>query len=458
MDYQRIIKEHNSYKKEFISSPRQNNNIQENGNIASNLQINDPLRIKQYQYFPIESEKSKNGGHTIYLVTNGGPYKNIKTNNNDLFIKDDPIKKINKKNLIEQRSIEFKIDKSKFSNLLNGSIHLKENKSQKKLNIQNINNKTKFNNIKILNKDLSIKDDNKKNIKINLKDIKQAKKSKKIFKSMEYNNSNFLNQNRRRNNDFQKKINIKQSSTNNNGISNEDDKYSNSLSQLNLSRNDIIKKNRTEYSISDSIFDNLNENKKTNLSNNNSLLDSFVKNLNNLSLLSHSFEVKDNINFLYNSLNFVKNNLNDDLNNSKIMDKNFLSGMKNEDRKNSLKKALSIYNRLKAHDKQQKINYDFSLTSEINKEINDKKINEKDGNISFNNDKDNNNKNNNDKLYNNNIEEEENENEFSFNSNLKKMNLENNLSQKNNINDENNVYAKKGKESSTAQGNRSKKI
>ena len=227
MDYQRIIKEHNSYKKEFISSPRQNNNIQENGNIASNVQINDPLRIKQYQYFPIESEKSKNGGHTIYLVTNGGLYKNIKTNNNDLFIKDDPIKKINKKNLIEQRSIEFKIDKSKFSNLLNGSIHLKENKSQKKLNIQNINNKTKFNNIKILNKDLSIKDDNKKNIKINLKDIKQAKKSKKIFKSMENNNSNFLNQNRRRNNDFQKKINIKQSSTNNNGISNEDDKYSN---------------------------------------------------------------------------------------------------------------------------------------------------------------------------------------------------------------------------------------
>ena len=426
MNSQQSYRINNSKKKHYINVS-DINNIEEKIKMISNEEDNDSTETKKYEYFPIASEKSKNGGHTIYLVTNGDEInnENIKGNDKDYSnIEKKPIEKRNIKNLIEQRSIEFKIYDNKFGNLLNGSRNLRKNNSSETLNINNYNklNNININNIKIINKDFSLKDGNIKILKIHPGDkyfnplkLNQIKKQKKFIKSFDSNTINIRNRNKA----YKKKINIKQNSFHKKDNKN---KVKNNLSELKIDNNDIIiEKN----SITEPNFEQSIEIKKNNFSNNNSLLDSLSKNINNFSILNNSYEVKDTINSLYNSLNFVKNNLNDDLNNSKIMENNFLSGIKNEDRKNSLKKAIFIYNRLKTYDTHQKFNYNLSLTSKLYKEIK-----EKDENISFNN--------NNNILENNNIEEDENENEFSFNSNLKKTNLENNLSKNNNIIEKNN--------------------
>lgn len=181
--------------------------------------------------------------------------------------------------------------------------------------------------------------------------------------------------------------------------------------------------------------------------------------------MNRSNNKKDNINSFYNSLEYFKNNINEDLDNSKIMEKSFLCGMKNEDRKKSLKNAITIYNRFKSFGKFKKMNlysnplsplatkikYDINKddkTDDIKNNKNNNEKNIKDKNIDNNkviddvdndNIEKNNENNNNENIYESSIinfndtinikEEKENESfggenidhEFSFTSELKKM-------------------------------------
>ena len=49
--------------------------IQNKDNTAK-VKMNIPIKSNQFQYFPIQSDKSKTGGHTIYLVTEESNYNN----------------------------------------------------------------------------------------------------------------------------------------------------------------------------------------------------------------------------------------------------------------------------------------------------------------------------------------------------------------------------------------------
>ena len=155
----------------------------------------------------------------------------------------------------------------------------------------------------------------------------------------------------------------------------------------------------------------------------------------NLGMLNRSLdEINDNIDSLYNSLTFGQHNLFEDLNNSKIMEKNFLNGMKNQERKNSLKNAMERYNRFKSHGKLKKVR-DLDAPpatgtprgeEELNTEIKEKnKIEIKE--IEYNNNNSENDIKNDEGEKQEENNENENQNEFSFNSELKKFEKINNL-------------------------------
>ena len=101
----------------------QNNLIRMNKNKTMNnsqkKDINFPIKANQCEYFPIESEKSKEDGHTIYLVTEESNYNNENENEKNDFIQSNfevenhiQINNNNdmsneKNNYLQQRSIEF---------------------------------------------------------------------------------------------------------------------------------------------------------------------------------------------------------------------------------------------------------------------------------------------------------------------------------------------------------------
>ena len=436
---------------------------------------------------------------SIYLVTkaeenfneDNGDEINEPRNYNGANINEN-IKDINVSNskvddlLISQRSIELQINKGKFIYFLNGSQTFKPDNnnnydsdyravrnrnlrnvfSNKDLNKDKNNIKSVSNNFKSLNR-RKITDENRK-LKLNYKKINEKD-----------NKNNSLNKSTA----YIRKINIKQKSNKENGILNE---HSNSNSKK-LNRSVLLKYGKNQKldilkTIPESKFKNLDDIVKHSLTKNNSLFDLFPKSKNKTDM-NRSNNKKDNINSFYNSLEYFKNNINEDLDNSKIMEKSFLCGMKNEDRKKSLKNAITIYNRFKSFGKFKKMNlysnplsplatkikYDINKddkTDDINNNKNNNEKNIDDKNIDNNkviddvdndNIEKNNENNNNENIYESSIinfndtinikEEKENESfggenidhEFSFTSELKKneetkdnINIEENTS-KNNI-------------------------
>ena len=486
-----------SDKKEYDNNKNRNNHSSKNILYKSNS--NNHQKSNPCEYYPIESDKSKNGGHTIYLVTkaeenfneDNGDEINEPRNYNGANINEN-IKDINVSNskvddlLISQRSIELQINKGKFIYFLNGSQTFKPDNnnnndsdyravrnrnlrnvfSNKDLNKDKNNIKSVSNNFKSLNRK-QITDENRK-LKLNYKKINEKD-----------NKNNSLNKSTA----YIRKINIKQKSNKENGILNE---HSNSNSKK-LNRSVLLKYGKNQKldilkTIPESKFKNLDDIVKHSLTKNNSLFDLFPKSKNK-SDMNRSNNKKDNINSFYNSLEYFKNNINEDLDNSKIMEKSFLCGMKNEDRKKSLKNAITIYNRFKSFGKFKKMNlysnplsplatkikYDINKDDKTDDIKNNKNNNEKnidDKNIDNNkviddvdndNIEKNNENNNNENIYESSIinfndtinikEEKENESfggenidhEFSFTSELKKneetkdnINIEENTS-KNNI-------------------------
>ena len=486
-----------SDQKEYDNNKNRNNHISKN--ILYKSDSNNHQKSNPCEYYPIESDKSKNGGHTIYLVTkaeenfneDNGDEINEPRNYNGANINEN-IKDINASNskvddlLISQRSIELQINKGKFIYFLNGSQTFKPDNnnnydsdyravrnrnlrnvfSNKDLNKDKNNIKSVSNNFKSLNR-RKITDENRK-LKLNYKKINEKD-----------NKNNSLNKSTA----YIRKINIKQKSNKENGILNE---HSNSNSKK-LNRSVLLKYGKNQKldilkTIPESKFKNLDDIVKHSLTKNNSLFDLFPKSKNK-SDMNRSNNKKDNINSFYNSLEYFKNNINEDLDNSKIMEKSFLCGMKNEDRKKSLKNAITIYNRFKSFGKFKKMNlysnplsplatkikYDINKddkTDDINNNKNNNEKNIDDKNIDNNkviddvdndNIEKNNENNNNENIYESSIinfndtinikEEKENESfggenidhEFSFTSELKKneetkdnINIEENTS-KNNI-------------------------
>ena len=486
-----------SDQKEYDNNKNRNNHISKN--ILYKSDSNNHQKSNPCEYYPIESDKSKNGGHTIYLVTkaeenfneDNGDEINEPRNYNGANINEN-IKDINASNskvddlLISQRSIELQINKGKFIYFLNGSQTFKPDNnnnydsdyravrnrnlrnvfSNKDLNKDKNNIKSVSNNFKSLNR-RKITDENRK-LKLNYKKINEKD-----------NKNNSLNKSTA----YIRKINIKQKSNKENGILNE---HSNSNSKK-LNRSVLLKYGKNQKldilkTIPESKFKNLDDIVKHSLTKNNSLFDLFPKSKNK-SDMNRSNNKKDNINSFYNSFEYFKNNINEDLDNSKIMEKSFLCGMKNEDRKKSLKNAITIYNRFKSFGKFKKMNlysnplsplatkikYDINKddkTDDINNNKNNNEKNIDDKNIDNNkviddmdndNIEKNNENNNNENIYESSIinfndtinikEEKENESfggenidhEFSFTSELKKneetkdnINIEENTS-KNNI-------------------------
>ena len=486
-----------SDQKEYDNNKNRNNHSPKN--ILYKFDSNNHQKSNPCEYYPIESDKSKNGGHTIYLVTkaeenfneDNGDEINEPRNYNGANINEN-IKDINASNskvddlLISQRSIELQINKGKFIYFLNGSQTFKPDNnnnydsdyravrnrnlrnvfSNKDLNKDKNNIKSVSNNFKSLNR-RKITDENRK-LKLNYKKINEKD-----------NKNNSLNKSTA----YIRKINIKQKSNKENGILNE---HSNSNSKK-LNRSVLLKYGKNQKldilkTIPESKFKNLDDIVKHSLTKNNSLFDLFPKSKNKTDM-NRSNNKKDNINSFYNSLEYFKNNINEDLDNSKIMEKSFLCGMKNEDRKKSLKNAITIYNRFKSFGKFKKMNlysnplsplatkikYDINKddkTDDINNNKNNNEKNIDDKNIDNNkviddvdndNIEKNNENNNNENIYESSIinfndtinikEEKENESfggenidhEFSFTSELKKneetkdnINIEENTS-KNNI-------------------------
>ena len=481
----------------------------QNKNNQQKIEINIPLKSNKLEYFPIESDKSKTDGHTIYLVTEESDYNESEKNDyiqNTNQIKQIPIKKTRKLNehdeFFKQKSIEIQINKQenkiltnnskKFKNTYNNinnninNIDVSENQSYEINSIYN-NNKTQNIIYKMQNNNLNTNtNSNIDNEPINL-DIFNPINTKQVYEENQnknknkYNHNNFdILNNSSKTPMYRKKIKFKKfyennknennsiisgksgnnenikNKTNNTNINNTINTHDiktkseifNKFTELQKNRNTTKEEKdnmRKEEKISLTEVkkeDNNNINKNTNnikgkncISNENSLQDLFSSN--NLNILNRSLdEINHNIDSLYKSLDFVQNKIVEDLNSSKIMEKNFLDGIKNPERKNSLKNAMEKYNRFRSLGKlEKKKNKIFGNSpkspklgdgKEINNGIKETKPIEEQIEIDVNvKEFDNEQKKEENKISN--IEEDENENEFSFNSELKKFEKKNNL-------------------------------
>ena len=439
---------HLSDQKEYDNN--ENTNYHSSKNFLYKSDSDDNQISKPCEYYPIESDKSKNGGHTIYLVTKAeenfnednvdeiNEHKNyngatINENNKDI---NDSNNKIEDP-LVSQRSIELQINKGKFIYFLNGSQTFKPNNNN---NINDNENKEVI--VKNQKNDFSNKDLNKymnniKSVSNNFKSLNRRpvadenRRLKLNNKNLsEYNNKhNILN----RTNAYIRKININPKSNKENGILNE---HSNSNSKK-LNQSVLLKYGSNQKldilkTIPELKFKKLDDIVKHSLTKNNSLFDLFPKRK-NLSEMNCSYNKKDNINSFYTSLEYFKNNFNEDLDNSKIMEKSFLCGMKNEDRKKSLKNAITIYNRFKSFGKFKKMNLystplsplklkiKYNINKDNENDDNKNNINNKDKNINDNkkiidNNKDNDNLNNDNSDKNNEHNNNENHYESSINN------------------------------------------
>ena len=450
-------------------------------------------KLKPCEYYPIESDKSKNGEHTIYFGIKGGEYYDKDKSDEISEPKDNNRININEKlyelihkdkkddySLFSQRSIELQIYKGKFIFLVDGLQTFKQGNFNNELKIDKVKNRYNDSSDKEISKDIhNIKSIDGNFNPIDIINIREYNDGKKILE-LNFNNINDSNNKYKEKNTtttYVKQINIKQSPYKENGFF----KNHFNLDSEQLNQSNLLKYNK-DYSnkkcMPNPKFFKLNDIKKHSLTKNNSLLDIFPKIKNTLDM-NNSFDNKNNIN----SLEYFKKNINKNLDNSKIMEKSFLSGMKNEDRRNSLKNAITIYNRFKSFGKLKKMNLystplsplvpkiNLSITNnyenddnKMSKENLDKKdknldikINKdsKGDNTDEKNDKNNdenkiiikiNDTNNNKEDIKNESIEENNEHEFSFTLELKKNlenkeneNVEENLS-KNNISKDNELF------------------
>ena len=389
---------------------------------------NNKLPIIEYSnYFP--SENSKKEGNKIFISSvkeenrnethkqNESEKKQLLNINNgtNISLESIGIKK-NYTDLIAQRVINFIIDKTFIFLIENGNQTIKE-----KNNSDKINNQKDDNNINILGKEELKQNENNFNIKTendNLKPLK-VKQNKKLQKTSQSIDNIIKNRKA-----YIRKINIAKKNFKENGISNNNKSQKNinnngindinDIKCLQESRNTIIRPKITQNTFQES------DSKKNNLKNNillknDSLSDFVTKNKKSNSQLNRSLEMKDSINF-YDSLNILNSNIKDNINKSKIMDISFLSGIKNEERKNALQNALSIYNRYKNINKLEKLNIFNSPSNSKKNEINSK-----------NNELNTNPKKEEEKKEENNVNiDEESESEFSFTIKLKKKDENNN--------------------------------
>ena len=408
----------------------------------------------KYQYYPIESDNSKVDGHTIYLVTqdeenyNKDHDKNENLSEepkNNLYINKNKNSLIDNKNFIAQRPNEFSIFR-KYNYPLNwrsfksykNQIHISENK------IYDFNkpfNETKKN--RIFNNDI-----NNEDIHSNYFNIINAKQS------TTFENENNMINNTNKILTYRKKITpnqykLKEDINNEYYITNEKNK-SRIINKFNENRKNCSK--NLEVLNTEPLYENktinIEETHKAPISKNSSLNEYInVENIQNFALNRSLDEANDNNNTL--SYKSLGNNILENFDNSKIMEKKFLDGIKNQQRKISLLKAMARYNRFKFRGK---FNINKNNNNKIEKQeninINEKKTQEEKENIIIKADIktndifDNNNDNNLDKdnnnlehIYNkeektiqvNNEEEIENENEFSFNSELRKNDKKNHL-------------------------------
>ena len=459
-----------------------------NKDIPPKIEMNIPIKSNNFEYFPIESDKSKAGGHTIYLVTEESIYNN-ENEKNDFTQTTDEINPIqmekvqnpnNNGDFLEQKSIEIQINNSKINNQIvsknkNNSIkNHKHNPSENEnYEINSIYNNNKKQNMiyKIQNNNLNINnntniDNNPINLEIfneeNTREINEENENVNKYNNYKIFTGNSKTPMYRKKIKFTKNEEINKNINNINSINNNKDILINNTKNENntKTKSKIFKKLQKNRNIIKEEKDNLKKEEKLSLteikkednikniditennclSNENSLHDAFTSK--NLGLLNRSLdEISLNIDSLYKSLDFVQNNMLQDLNNSKIMGKNFLDGMKNPERKKSLKIAMARYNRFKSLGKLEKKkitklddspkspNLGNGIAFNIEKKENkkeEKKIEEKieyDAKVKeFDNEE---------KREENKISDvEENENEFSFNSELKKYEKKNNLENK----------------------------
>ena len=330
--------------------------------IEPQIKNNNQQIIEHSNYFPFENSKNEGIKNFISSKKEKSRTETQKINKNEkrqllninigTNLSFEPIGiKNNYTHLIVQRDINFIIDKTFINFIENGNQTIKEKNNSDKLSNENGDN----NNLKSLK-------------------IKQNKKSQKISQSIENNIQ--------RRKAYIRKINITKKNSRENGITNNNKNQNNlnyninkneinDINDMQISRNNIIKlKMQTQNTFQESNLkkDNLKEN---NILNNDSLSDFLDKNRKCNSLVNHSFEMKDNINF-FDSLNLFNSNIKDNINNSIIVDKSFLSGIKNEARKNALKNALLIYNRYKNINKLENLNIFTSPFNSNKKETNTK--------------------------------------------------------------------------------------
>ena len=378
--------------------------------ITSKTEINFPSIFEHLQHIPIEEKNSNIDNSIIYLTTQ----KND-SNKNSIEL-NESFKANNNHNFIEQRSIDIQLENTTKNNKYN-----KDKDKISKGKEKSLKNNKNYN-INLLNsKDIKIrKIINIKNIKpnlINLKSLNQIlNKGTKLCNSID--NNHFSNKKETKINKIasikkkelsKKSINENMLNQNSSNLLELNSKGIKNLKESNLSRNNLINKRiKTSQGIK---IKNIKELTKKNRYENDSLLDIFSKQQKCYSSSNHSLKAKDNIN----SFHFG-------INNSKIMDDKFLSGMKNERRKNSLKNAISIYNRMKNSYNFKNINYyNIPIISGLNDDQN-KNEQKVDKQENINNEKD--------KKDNNiNIEDKENDSEFSFIDNIKKK--EENIEEKN---------------------------
>ena len=220
-----------------------------NINISPQTEMNIPIKTNKREYFPIESDKSKTGGHTIYLVTEDTNFNNeiekVKipkkiSEDNEEEYEDKDISDENQHTdeyeneiIFPQRSIEFQICKKNFNYSLNGPkfyknkintnnnkslINISENKSyefnknikvnkdENNNNFDNYNNFSNINPYKILNSKILHKDlykDSNRNEKNN---NKRSQRFHYFSNINSYEKKMNVNQNKIRNEDENKEI------------------------------------------------------------------------------------------------------------------------------------------------------------------------------------------------------------------------------------------------------------
>ena len=403
-----------------------------NSDRFSRVKKSNPVKYNNYQYFPIESDNSKIRGRTIYLATQDEENDN-KDNTEKLNTEPEQNsfnsfnnKLLNKEwKYIAQRTIffsyirkyNFTLNKGNLKN--NNQIHISDikiydvnksfNETEENLKLNNINNNQNENKFNFFNKieARQITSENQNNENNNIYRISAYKKKKTLN---QYRPTTDENQNQ----------NEQELSTKDKVKSEIINKFSDFL----RNRKKIVSLNTEDKSKYDNKTLNIDENKKAPISKNSSMNEylniTTMPNVTNLNRSLDEVPQNNNKNLFYQPIN---GNIFDNIDNSKIMEKKFLEGIKNQQRRISLLKAMDRYNRFKCRGKFNINNNNNDKIENIQNNQNIKIKTEIKVNEEYNKDKDElNNENNNSQE-----EEIENENEFSFNSELRKNDKKNHL-------------------------------